>query len=126
MQRTFEEVVSANLVTQKKAREDFARVRMLVVQRGNISNLQRIKYMSHGSNKNESKGISFNKFKVREPNQSKPPPETQKRRSLFVFGKVKTKTTLEDSDVSNVSNKMQKEESLSGCGNIKSKKTLEE
>ena len=87
--------------------------------------------MSHGSNKNEFKGISFNKFKVikfkREPNQSKPPRETQKGRSLFVFGTVKTKTTLEDSDkVSNVPNKTQQGESLFVCGNIKSKKTPED
>ena len=76
-------------------------------------------------------GISFNKSKIfkfkREPNQSKPAQETQKGRSVFVFGEVETKTTLEDSDkVSNVLNKMQREESLSGCGNIKSKKTLKD
>ena len=75
--------------------------------------------MSHSLNKNESKGISFNKSKVfklkREPNQSKTPRETQQNgRSLFVFGKVKTKKTLDDSDkVSNAVNKAQKKNHFS-------------
>ena len=74
--------------------------------------------MSHGLNKNESKGSSINKSKVfkfkRAPNQSKPPQETQKGRSLFVFGKVKTKKTLDDSDkVSNAVNKAQKKNHFS-------------
>ena len=49
----------------------------------------------------------------------------QKGRSLFVFGNVKKKKTLEDSDkVSNVPNKTQKGDSLFVLGNIKVKNTL--
>ena len=84
LQRTFEEVNLAALASQWKAEKDFVGVWKLAVQMQKTSNLQRIKYMSHGSNKNETKTTSLDKSKVfkfkREPNQSKPPQETQKGR----------------------------------------------
>ena len=86
---------STALAVQRKAEEDFARVPKLAVQKQKASNLRRIKYISHGLNKNKPKVTSSNISKVfkfkREPNQSKPPQETQQGRSLFVFGNTKTK-----------------------------------
>ena len=83
-QRTFDEVNPAALAAQRKTEEDFSRVRKLVVQMQKSSSLRRIKYMSHGLNKHESKVTSSDKSKVlkfkREPNQSKPLQETQKGR----------------------------------------------
>ena len=78
--------------------------------------------MPHGLNKNESKVTSSDKSKVfkfiKEPNQSKPPLETQKEGPLFVFGNLKTKKTLEGSHkVSKAPNKMQKGESPFVFGN---------
>ena len=66
--------------------------------------------MPHGVDKNELKVTSSDKSNgfnfTREPNQSKPPCETQKGGSHFVFGNIKAKKTLKDSDkVSNVPNK---------------------
>ena len=55
LQMTFDEVNLVALSAQRKAEEEFGRVRKLAVQMQKTSNLQRIKYMSHGSNKNESK-----------------------------------------------------------------------
>ena len=74
----------AALVAQRKADKDIVGVRKLAVQMQKASNLQRINYMSHGSNKNEAKTTSLDKSKIfkfkREPNQSKPLQETQKGR----------------------------------------------
>ena len=87
LQRMFDKVNSTALAAQRKAEEDFARVREFAVQTQKASNFVRIKCMSHGLNKNEPKVTSSNKSKVfkfkREPNQSQPPQETQKKRIAF-------------------------------------------
>ena len=95
LQRTFGEIHLAALAAQGKAEDDFLGVRKLSIQMQKTSYLRRIKYMSHGSNKNEAKVTSSDKSKVfkfkRESNQSKHLQKTQKGRPLFVFGSVKTK-----------------------------------
>ena len=129
VQTTFDKVNAVALAAQRKEKEDFARVRKLAAQMENTSKFRRIKYMSPGLNTNESKVTSADKSKVikftRKQNQSKPPWETQQGASIFVFGNVKAKKTLVDSNkVSNVTNNTQKGGSLFVFGNVKTKKTL--
>ena len=59
LQRTFDEVNPAALAAQRKAEKDVARVRELAVQMQKTSNLRRIKYMSHVSNKYEPKASNL-------------------------------------------------------------------
>lgn len=129
VQTTWEKVNAVAIANQREAEKDLARVRKLAARMEKTSEFRRIKYMPPGLNKNESKETSADKSKVikftRKPNQSKPPWETQKGASVFVFGNVKAKKTLVDfNKVSNVPNITQKGGSFFAFGNVKTKKTL--